>query len=258
MFPVEIRARQFLQGAHRFRLSLVRDITERKRADDALRRSESYLAEAQRLSHTGTIVFNATGPVYWSEESYRIGILIPCRVFPTSTPCCNGSLPTIGTGSEIGPGGVHQKGNYEIESKIVLPDWTVKHLESTGHPLLPAAGELEIVVTHIDGRNANERKSGEKDARAGIRTRPYEPPEHNGRVDRFSNSRNSASDRYCAQQCSRGHAFFGDNSPKYRGSQGSVQLHRQGRRSSRDIVDRIRDHIRKAPPRKELLTSMRR
>ena len=71
VFPVEIRARLFQQGAHRFRLSLVRDITERKRTDEALRRSESYLAEAQRLSHTGTIVFSATGPVYWSEESYR-------------------------------------------------------------------------------------------------------------------------------------------------------------------------------------------
>ena len=71
MFPVEVRARQFQQGAHRFRLSLVRDITVRKRVDEALRRSKSYLAEAQRLSHTGTIVFSATGPVYWSEESYR-------------------------------------------------------------------------------------------------------------------------------------------------------------------------------------------
>ena len=63
VFPVEVRARQFQQGAHRFRLSLVRDITVRKRVDEALRRSESYLAEAQRLSHTGTIVFSATGPV---------------------------------------------------------------------------------------------------------------------------------------------------------------------------------------------------
>ena len=49
-----------------------RHITERKRAEEALRRSEAYLAEAQRLSHTGTLAFNATGPVYWSEESYRI------------------------------------------------------------------------------------------------------------------------------------------------------------------------------------------
>jgi PAS domain S-box-containing protein len=69
VFPVEVRARQFQQGANRFSLSLARDITERKCAEDALRRSESYLAEAQRLSHSGTIVFSEIGPVYWSEES---------------------------------------------------------------------------------------------------------------------------------------------------------------------------------------------
>jgi PAS domain-containing protein len=64
--------------------SMGRDITEHKRAEEALResaealrRSEAYLAEAQRLSHTGTIVLSATGPVYWSEESYRIWGLDP-------------------------------------------------------------------------------------------------------------------------------------------------------------------------------------
>ena len=53
-----------------------------KRTEEALRRSEAYLAEAQRLSHTGTFVFNATGPVYWSEESYRIWELDPLQGLP--------------------------------------------------------------------------------------------------------------------------------------------------------------------------------
>src|SRR6266581_3476246 len=50
------------------------DITERKRAEETLRQSEAYLAEAQRLSHTGTSAHNpATGKLhYWSEETYRI------------------------------------------------------------------------------------------------------------------------------------------------------------------------------------------
>ena len=59
-----------------------RHITERKRVEEALRRSEAYLAEAQRLSHTGTVAFNATGPVYWSEESYRIWGLDPLQGLP--------------------------------------------------------------------------------------------------------------------------------------------------------------------------------
>ena len=63
-------------------VSFVLDLTERKRAEEALRRSEAYLAEAQRLSHTGTSVFDATRTVYWSEESYRIFGLDPLRGVP--------------------------------------------------------------------------------------------------------------------------------------------------------------------------------
>src|ERR1700679_4003774 len=47
--------------------------TERKRAEEALRRSEAYLAEAQTLSHTGSFGWNvSSGEIYWSEETYKI------------------------------------------------------------------------------------------------------------------------------------------------------------------------------------------
>src|SRR5882672_8057223 len=49
------------------------DIEERHRAEDALRRSEAYLAEAQRLSKTGSFGWSvSTGEVFWSEETFRI------------------------------------------------------------------------------------------------------------------------------------------------------------------------------------------
>src|SRR5260370_4016829 len=51
----------------------VMDITESKRAEEALRRSESYLAEAQRLSHTVSWAGRPTGEVtYWSQEGYPL------------------------------------------------------------------------------------------------------------------------------------------------------------------------------------------
>src|ERR1700694_974612 len=47
--------------------------TERRRAEDALRQSEAYLAEAQRLSHTGSFGWRpSTGEILWSEETFRI------------------------------------------------------------------------------------------------------------------------------------------------------------------------------------------
>src|SRR6202048_4182129 len=47
--------------------------TERKRAEEALRQSETYLAEAQRLSRTGSFGWDvSSGEIYWSEETYKI------------------------------------------------------------------------------------------------------------------------------------------------------------------------------------------
>src|SRR5207245_8942354 len=51
----------------------IMDITERKIAEEAIRRSEAYLAEAQRLSHTGSFEWKpVTGEIVWSDETYRI------------------------------------------------------------------------------------------------------------------------------------------------------------------------------------------
>jgi DNA-binding NtrC family response regulator len=50
-----------------------RERAERKKAEEALRRSEMYLAEAQRLSHTGSFGWDlATGEIHWSDQTYRI------------------------------------------------------------------------------------------------------------------------------------------------------------------------------------------
>ena len=73
-----------------------RHITERKRAEEALRRSEAYLAEAQRLSHTGTIVFNATGLFIGRRRVTKYGDLDPLAGSPRASKlCCNGYTQTI-------------------------------------------------------------------------------------------------------------------------------------------------------------------
>src|SRR5229473_7273146 len=61
----------------------VQDITDRKRADEALRRSQFYINEAQRLAHMGSWAFNAAGFEYWSSELFRIYGLDPGGKPPT-------------------------------------------------------------------------------------------------------------------------------------------------------------------------------
>ena len=208
-----------------------RHITARKRAEEALRRSEAYLAEAQRLSHTGTLVFNATAPVYWSEESYRIWQLDPLHGLPNRETVLQRIHPDDRdrVNVEIDEA-LRQKRDFVLEFRIVLPDGTVKYIELTGRPLFSAGGErVEIVATHAD---VTERKRAQQEHE---RLRQLETDlahlksaEHNGRIDRLPRPRNSASYRHRAQQRSCGDALFGHESPKHGRSQGSARLYRQG------------------------------
>src|SRR6201997_892064 len=61
----------------------VQDITDRKRAEEELQQSQSYLAEGQRLAHMGSWAFDATGFSYWSSELFRVYGLDPSGKPPT-------------------------------------------------------------------------------------------------------------------------------------------------------------------------------
>jgi PAS domain S-box-containing protein len=129
-----------------------RHITERKKVEEALRRSEAYLAEAQRLSHTGTVAFTATGPVYWSEESYQIWGLDPQDGLPLLETVLNRVHPDDREIVKVEVDEASsQKRTFGLEFRIVLPDGTVKNIQSTGRPLFSADGNLaEMVATLVD------------------------------------------------------------------------------------------------------------
>ena len=159
--PVLIGEATFEEGGDEG-VAFVLDLTERQRAEEALRRSEAYLAESQRLSHTGTSVFNATGTVlYWSEESYRIWGFDPLQGLPDRETAWQRIHPDDRdrVRAEVLEA-LRQKREYVVEFRIVLPDGTVKHLESTGHPLLAADGEPGEIVAYArrcDGTRTRAR-----------------------------------------------------------------------------------------------------
>ncbi len=140
----------------------VTDITGAKRAEEALRRSEAYLAESQRLTKTGSWAYIPDGPLlYWSAETFRIAGFDPEQGFPDRETVRRRIHPEdVEKLSQVLQKAHEQKADYTSAFRYVMPDGTVKHMEGTGHPVLNAAGEVvEFMGAMTD---VTERKSAEE------------------------------------------------------------------------------------------------
>src|ERR1700732_3159886 len=136
---------------------------ERNRAEESLRQSEAYLAEAQRLSHTGSFGWRpSTGEILWSEETLRIFQfdratkptveLVLQRVHPDDAPLVK---ETVERASQDGK-------DFEHEYRLVMPDGAVKHVHGGAHAERDDSGELEFVGAVMD---PTEGKRAEKKLR---------------------------------------------------------------------------------------------
>jgi PAS domain S-box-containing protein len=160
--PILIGGATFEEGGNQG-VAFVLDLTERKRAEQALVRSEAYLAETQKLTHTGTWAWDARSQkvLFCSEEMFRIYGLDPQVDLPTRRNFRQRVHPEDRNRvDERQARVVNEKVGSFDEFRIVLPDGTVKHVSSTWHTFLDGNGELiELIGTATD---ITERKRAEE------------------------------------------------------------------------------------------------
>jgi PAS domain S-box-containing protein len=162
-FPVEVSFGEVANGRQRTFTGFMRDISVRKRAEAALRKSESYLAEAQKLSRTGSFGWNtSTGEIFWTLETFRVfGVDLGVKpsldiVFERIHPDDRDEVGDIldrarQAGSDL-----------DFEHRLLMPDGSVKHL----HVLARAAGESGAVEYIGAAMDITSRKETEEHLRA--------------------------------------------------------------------------------------------
>src|SRR6266446_5471934 len=140
---------------------------QRKLAERARRESEAYLAEAQRLSHTGSWAWApASGEIrYWSAETYHVLGFDPDAGPPRFETffqrLCSEDQVRV---RELFENAIREKAEFETDYRIVHPSGAVKDIHAVGHPVCDETGHLlEFVGTVID---ITESKRSEEALRA--------------------------------------------------------------------------------------------
>jgi PAS domain S-box-containing protein len=231
------------------------DMTELKVAADTLRRNEAWLAQAQRLSRTGTWVLN--GPtlrfLYWSDESYRIWGFDALNGLPSRDDMWERIHPDDREGVwEKVQEAMREKRDYAGEFRILLLDGTVKYLEAnTRHEFSPLGELIEAICTVVD---VTERKRAQ-DEHEKLRKLESDLA-HMNRLSVMGELTASlaheitqpiASARNDARAAQN---FLNKQAPALDEVRRALAGIVGNADRASDIVDRIRDNIKKAPPRK--------
>jgi DNA-binding NtrC family response regulator len=153
----------------------VTDITETRQAEMALRRSEGYLAEAQRLTHTGNWVWNSVAhqSIHWSLEHYRVFGFDPAMGIPTDEQFAQRIHPDDRDRVVrfMEKAMFQDRSDFEIEFRIALPGGAVKYIRAIGHPILDPSGALsECVGTAMDVTEQHQASAALETAFAEIKT----------------------------------------------------------------------------------------
>jgi PAS domain S-box-containing protein len=144
------------------------DIHDRKQAEEALQRSEGYLAEAQKLTRTGSWAAHVHQMenlywtnVYWSEELFRIFGFDPNPTPPSEVEIVGRLHPEdVLHNKPLVDQAIRGRSDFEVDYRLLLPNGAAKYIHVVGHPVVNASGDvIEIVGTAMDVTEQHEARA---------------------------------------------------------------------------------------------------
>lgn len=161
-FPVEVSSCGTTLGGERVLLSIIRDITERKRTEEALGEGLERLRLTLRAANAGSWEWDLlTGEAIWSDEFFGLLGLVPGSVEPSYEAWLQIVHPADREMADrLVRQAIDQKKDVDIEFRIMRPDGTVRWLNARGHSFYDEAGQLTrmlgIAIDVTESKHAEE------------------------------------------------------------------------------------------------------
>jgi PAS domain S-box-containing protein len=234
------------------------EIEDRKRAEEALERSEFYLGEAQKLTHTGSWAWRVSdrNVVHLSEEWYRIFGIDPADGAPNWEKLLDlVHADDLLTWKNTIEHAIVEKTDYDITFRIVLPGGVVKWIRTVGHPVLTATGDLVRFLGSSTDITDHKRAEQEHEKLRQLEAELA----HINRVSTLGEMAASLAHEIkqpiaaaitSANSCIEWLAHVPPNLERARAA--AVKIDQYGNRAV-EIIDRIRSFYKKSPPQRELV-----
>jgi signal transduction histidine kinase/CHASE3 domain sensor protein len=220
-----------------------------------LQSSETYLAEAQRLSHTGSYGWQvSTGEIYWSDETFRIFEIDPANK-PSSEAILQRTHPQDKRFlQQVIHSAAREGRELDFEHRLMMPNGSVKYLRVLGHPSNDESGNLEfrgVIMDMTERKRSEEERERLRQLEAGLA--------HIDRVSMMGEMAASLAHEIkqpiaaaitSANTCIEWLAHEPPNLDRARAA--ARRVARDGTRAA-EIIDGLRSLYKKSPPQRELV-----